>query len=74
MAKISLVVCKKCGEKYPRWRLERENVCEARISTKDGWKRCCGTIVVAEVETDEQSPSRPNDPGWPPPVTDGAVY
>jgi len=48
MAKTSAAACKKCGKKYPRWRLEQEGVCEARISTEDGWKRCCGSIVAAK--------------------------
>ncbi len=40
-----IAVCNKCGKKYPRWRLEREGVCEVVVSAKNGLKRCCGSII-----------------------------
>jgi len=42
-----VAVCSKCGKQYPRWRLEREGVCEAVVSVKNGLKRCCGSIIEA---------------------------
>ena len=67
-------ICKKCGKKYPRWRADRNAICEAIVHTPNGFKRCCGSIIEAVVEVNEESTSQPKNPGWPPPVTDGAVY